>query len=240
MAGNSIEWAPKARGRLAGLFEALEGFTSSYGQVTILDKIIVSGNAAATAANILAHERLYWVGSVLSLFGVAFHILWIFMFYFLFEPVNRRLSLLAAFVGIVVCGLQALAAFLYLAPLLILKGATTWSAFTPAQVQDLAMLFLKLNGYAFQVDLVFFGIWCMITGRLIFKSTFLPRILGVLLMIDGFGWTLYMVPPFGVMLFPAVATASAAAEIPLQLWLLIMGVNNERWREQAAAKAESS
>ena len=80
----------------------------------------------------------------------------------------------AAFVGLLVCGLQALTALLYIAPLLILKGGAALSGFTPGQSQALAEVFLKLNGYAFTIDLVFFGLWCVLTGRLIFRSTFLP------------------------------------------------------------------
>jgi hypothetical protein len=76
-----------------------------------------------------------------------------------------------------------------------------------------------------------------LTGHLIFKSTFLPRILGVLLAIDGLGWMMFMSPPLGHYLFLPIAIACGVAEIPLQLWLLIFGVNNERWKAQAEAAA---
>lgn len=141
----------------------------------------------------------------------------------------------AAFVGLVVCGAQALTGLLYLAPLLVLKGGASLSAFTAEQLQALALIFLKLNAYAFDMDLVFFGFWCVLTAYLIFRSTFLPRILGVLLAIDGVGWITYLLPALGSRLFPFIAVASAAAEIPLQLWLLVMGVNSQRWKEQASA-----
>jgi hypothetical protein len=71
-----------------------------------------------------------------------------------------------------------------------------------------------------------------------FRSTFLPRVLGVLLAIDGLGWMTFAVPPFASYLFPVIATASALAEIPLQLWLVVMGVNSQRWKEQASAAEE--
>ncbi|HEY8669927.1 MAG TPA: DUF4386 family protein [Terriglobales bacterium] len=74
-----------------------------------------------------------------------------------------------------------------------------------------------------------------LSGYLIFKSTFMPRILGVLLAIDGLGWVSFIYPPLGSYLFPAIAVASGLAEIPLQLWLIIMGVNNQRWMDQARA-----
>jgi hypothetical protein len=100
-------------------------------------------------------------------------------------------------------------------------------------------VFLKLNGLAFDTYLVFFGLWCVLTGYLIFRSTFLPRILGVLLAIDGFAWMTLISPPLGHYLFPIIAVASGLAEIPLQLWLLIFGVNNERWKAQAEGMERS-
>lgn len=231
------ETSPRFQARLAGVFEALEGLTSAFGQVFVLGRLIVVGNAATTAANVLGHERLFWLGFVCSLAGVAFHIVWILLFYELFKAVNRRLSLLAAFVGLVVCAMQAVTALLYLAPWLVLEGGSSSNAFTSEQLKALAFLFFRLNGSAFNIDLVFFGFWCTLTGYLIFRSTFLPRILGILLAVDGLGWMTYAVPPFANHLFPFIAATSAVAEIPLQLWLIIMGVNTQRWKEQAVTSA---
>jgi hypothetical protein len=88
-----------------------------------------------------------------------------------------------------------------------------------------------------RLSLVFFGLWCVLIGLLIFRSTFLPRVLGVLLAIAGLGWMTYLLPPLGVHLFRSyiVVGASALGEIPLLVWLLVVGVNVERWKEQASA-----
>lgn len=227
--------SPRFKARLAGTCEALEGFTSAAGQVLILDRLIVTGNASATAANILGHERLFVLGFALSLIAVPLHIAWALLFYDLFKPVSKAMSSFATFVILVGCAIQAVTCLLYFAPLLILKGGTAVSAFTPQQVQDLAYLFLKLNGHAFNVYLVFFGLWCSLTGYLILRSTFLPRFLGAALTLNGVGWMTFLVPSFASSIFPIIAGISALAEIPLQLWLLIAGVNDKRWREQAAA-----
>jgi len=229
------EISPRSMARVAGVFEALEGLTSAYGQVVVLGRLVVTADAAATAANILGRQRLFWLGFSSSAIGVACHIVWVTLFYFLFRPVSRRLSLLAAFVGVLVCTMQALTGLLYLSPMAILQGGNSVNALTTGQLQALAVVFLRLNGYAFEVDLVFFGLWCTLTGYLIFRSTFLPRILGVLLAVDGLGWMMYVSPPFATHLFPFIATASAIAELPLQLWLIVRGVNAEQWREQARA-----
>jgi hypothetical protein len=233
------EVSPSFKARMAGVFQLLEGLAATYGQVIVLGKVVVDGNAAVTAANILGHERLFWLGFVLSLIGVAFHIAWAFLMYELLKPVNKSLSLLAAFVILVGCAIQALVSLLYLAPLLILQGGSSVSAFTPEQLQALALLFLKLNQYAFNIDLVFYGIWCVLTGYLIFKSTFLPRILGVLLAIGGLGYATFLYPPLANYLFvPYIAAAAALGEIPLELWLIVRGVNGQRWKEQASAAFE--
>jgi hypothetical protein len=239
MRQQTLEMSPRSKARLAGVFEAIEGLTSSFGQVIVLGRLVVAGNAVATAANILGHERLFWLGFTSSVVGVGFHIAWALLFYQLFKIVNRTVSLLAAFVIVVCCAIQAVAALLYIAPLLVLKGGGSVSAFTQPQLAGLAAVFIKLNAYAFNIDLVFFGLWCTLTGYLIFKSTFMPRVLGVLLAIDGLGWMLYVSPPLAYHLFPFIATASAVSEIPLQLWLIIMGVNEQRWKEQARTTGES-
>jgi Domain of unknown function (DUF4386) len=124
----------------------------------------------------------------------------------------------------------------YLAPLLILQGGSSLSAFTAEQLQALALVFVKLNSYANDIYLVFFGFWCILIGYLIFRSTFLPRILGVLLAISGLGWVTYLYPPVAYHLFmPYIAAASALGEIPLELWLIVMGVNEQRWKEASTA-----
>jgi hypothetical protein len=81
-------------------------------------------------------------------------------------------------------------------------------------------------------------LWCVLTGYLIFRSTFLPRVLGVLLVISGLGWLIYLFPPVAYRLFLFIAAASALGEIPVEFWLIVMGVNVQRWKEQASATVE--
>jgi Domain of unknown function (DUF4386) len=230
------EASPRFKARMAGVFQLSEGLTATFPGLFVLGRLVVDGNGAATAANILGHERLFWLGFASSLIGVACHIAWALLMYELLKPVNRTVSLLATFVILVGCAIQALASLFYLAPLLILQGVSSLSAFAPAQLQALALMFLKLNGYAFDIYLVFFGLWCVLIGYLIFRSTFLPRVLGVLVAISGFGWVIYIYPPLAYHLFiPFIAAASALGEISLEFWLIVMGVNNQRWKEQASA-----
>ncbi|HXO93032.1 MAG TPA: DUF4386 domain-containing protein, partial [Candidatus Acidoferrum sp.] len=160
------ELSPRAKARLAGVFEALEGLASAFGQVNVLGSLIVVGNATATAANILKHETLFRLGFASSLIGVVFHLGWAFLFYQLFRPVNRSVSFCAVLVILVGCAVQAVAALLYLFPLPVLTAGSSLSALTEQQLQALAYMFLKLNGLAFDSYLVFFGLWCVLTGYL--------------------------------------------------------------------------
>ena len=233
----SVEASPRVKARLAGVFEVLEGAASAGGQVAILGSLVVAGDAATTAINILGHQSLVWLGFAASLSAVAFHLAWAFLFYDLFKVVNRSLSALALLIILAGCAVQAVTALLYVAPLLVLQSGSSLGAFTPHQVQALALVFLKLNAQAFDTYLVFFGVWCVLIGYLIVRSTFLPRLLGVLLMIDGVGWATYLVTPFASSIFPAIAVASGLAELPLMVWLVAMGVNAQRWQMQARAAA---
>jgi uncharacterized protein DUF4386 len=230
------EPSPRSLARMAGACQLIEALTATFGQVIVLNRLAVDGNAAATAANIVGHERLFWAGFASSLIGVVFHVAWAFLLYDLFKYVNRRISLFATFVILVGCAVQALAIVFYITPLFVLAGSSSFSAFTTDQLQGLAFLLLRLNGSAFNIYLVFFGLWCVLTGFLIFRSSFLPRVLGVLLAISGSAWMMYLWPPLANRLFmPYIAGASALGEIPLELWLLVMAVNAQRWKEQALA-----
>ena len=229
--------SPRFKARIAGLFDLLEGLTSGFGQVIVPGMLVVSSNAAATAANILAHGLLFRFSILAALIGVACHTAWTFLFYELFKPVNRSLSLLGAFIGLVAIAIQACSSVFQLAPLIIMQGGQSFSAFNVDQLQALTLVFLRFGARAFNTYLAFFGIWCVLIGYLIFRSTFMPRIIGVLEAFAGLCWLTFLWPPFGHYLSPYNQILSAPGEISLMLWLLVMGVNNERWNEQASSAA---
>jgi hypothetical protein len=226
-----VEASPRLKARMAGVFQLLEGAFAVFGQIYLLGMFVVPNDPAATATNILANESLYLVGFASSLIAVVFHLARVLFMYDLLKPVNRSLSLFALLVILVGCAIQALTSLFYLAPLLVLKSGN--SAFTVEQLQSSAFMFLKFNAQAFNIYLVFFGVWCVAIGYLIYRSTFLPRIIGVLLAIAGVGWVTQLSPSFARQIFPFVAAASALGEIPLMIWLLVKGVNAQRWKEQA-------
>src|SRR5215471_1983979 len=100
---NQLGTSPRFTARVAGIFQLLAAITATYGQKFVLGSLTVSGNTSATAAKILEHERLFWLGFASSIIGVVFHLAWALLLYDLFKIVNRRVSLLAVFVMLVVC-----------------------------------------------------------------------------------------------------------------------------------------
>jgi len=234
----TTERSPRFQARMAGVSYLLGSLTSVFGQMVILGMLVVSGSATATAANILSHESLFRLGFVLSLMTVPFHIVWAVLFYGLFKPVSRNVSLVAAFVMLVACAMWALSSLFYLAPLLVLQGKNSLSAFAPEQLQALALMLLKLNGQAYDIGLVFFGFWCVLIGYLIFKSAFLPRIIGVLEVLAGLGYLTLLWRPLAHYLYPYNLALAGPGEISLMLWLLVVGVNVQRWQEQANAAGQ--
>ena len=133
---------------------------------------------------------------------------------------------------------------LLLAPLAVLKSAQHLSAFNLEQLQALALGSLKLLGQANNIGLVFFGFYCLLIGYLIFRSTFLPRILGAAMTLAGLGWLTgsfasFLSPPFAIHLFPYIMLPGMLGEGALTVWLLVKGVNEQRWNEQASAQTTS-
>jgi len=219
------EASPRFKARMAGVSYLLGALTSLFGQMLVLGMFVVSGNATATAINILSHESLYRLGFVSSLMTVPFHIVWAVLFYGLFKPVNRSISLLAGFVMLMGCVMWALSSLFYLAPLLVLQGTISLSAFAPEQLQAFALILLKLNALAYDIGLVFFGLWCVLIGYLIFRSTFLPRIIGLLEVLAGLGYLTLLWQPLAHYLYPYNLALAGPGEISLLLWLLVKGIN---------------
>jgi hypothetical protein len=233
------EASPRLKARMAGVFYLICGMAFSFADGSVRGKLVVVGDAVATAHNILAHEPLYRLGFAADLISAVCYITVTLLLYDLFKPVNRSLSLLAAFFSLTGCTIQALSTLFHLAPLVILGGEPYLSVFKVDQLQALALMFLELRAQTTSVYMVFFGWYCLVIGYLIFRSTFMPRILGVFMAIAGLSYQLFLSPPLATYLFPyVVKPAGALGELSLILWLLVMGVNNQRWREQASAAGQ--
>ena len=234
MTNRTLEASPHPKARITGVVYLLYFLTAVSGEF-FLRGIVIEGDAAATATNILAHQTLFRLGLATGLIATACYIAVTALFYGLFKPVNRSLSLLAAFFSLVGCAILAFASLFQLAPLVVLGGSAYLSVFKVDQLRALALLFLELNTQAGNICVVFFGVYCLLIGYLIFRSAFLPRILGGLLALAGLGWLTFLSPPFANRLSPYNLVLGFLAELLLMLWLLVMGVNVQRWKEQAGA-----
>lgn len=231
--------SPKALARLAGVFFVLEATSAVFGQFFVLGRLVVREDAAATAANILAHETLFRLGFAASLAAAVFHIVWAWLFYVLLRPVRRNVALLAGWVVLVGCALQAVAALLQIVPWSILASGDSLAAFSEGERQALALVFLRLNAQAFNGHVIFFGVWCGLVGYLIYRSTFLPRTIGLLMILAGIGYLTLLYGPLAKALDPFNVALAAPGEISLLIWLLVKGVDEGRWRESARGSCEA-
>ena len=232
------ETSPRLKARIAGVFYLLEMLTGGFAILFVGGRLFVSGDAAATATNILAHLSLFQLGFAANLIQFACYVAVTGLFYDLLRPVNKGLSLLAAFFSLVGCTIGAVSCLFYFAPVVILGGAQYLNVFKVEQLQALALMFLKLYGQCFNISFVFFGFYCLLIGYLIFRSSFLPRILGAGMAFAGLGWLTFLSPALAHHLVPYIL-AAGIGEVSLTLWLLVAGVNAQRWKEQASAAREN-
>ena len=233
---------PNKIARVAGFLYLLMGPFGFFGMLYVPSILIVPGDAAITANNIMASESLFRL-SIVSLLMVAIgHILLVLVLYKLLKPVNKNHALLMVIFMLVGAPIAMLNELNKFAALLLLSGADYLTAFTADQLQALVPLFLDLHEYGIQIASIFWGLWLLPLGILVYKSGFLPRILGILLMIACFG---YLIDSFGNLLLPNYSATIFATiigftfygELLLALWLLIKGVNVEQWEKRALESA---
>jgi len=183
-----------------------------------------------TPKDIVAHEPLFRLEFAVGLIWIALYIAVTAFLYSLFRPVDRRLALLAAFFSLVACTIQTFASIFQLVPLVV-GGSQYTNAFRVDQLQALSQMFLDLNVQANYIAVVLFGLFDILIGYLIFRSTFMPRVLGVLMAIAGLLWLTFLYPPLANRMLVEIEAPGFVAELALMLWLLIRGVNVQRWKE---------
>ena len=229
--------SPVIKARIAGAFWLLTIILGMAGFL-IGGRLIVPGDAATTAANITANTTLYRLSFVANLVATLCYLAVTVSIYFLFRPVNRNIALLGAFVSLTGCAVGGVTSLLYIAPATLLEGTQSLGAFSHDQLQALALAFATLSLQGNDVGLLFFACHVFSIGYLIRRSTFLPSFLGVLLVVTGVcylasSFANFFSLPFKGYLLPFVAIGGLLGEGTLTGWLLVKGVNAQRWKEQA-------
>jgi len=227
--------SPRLIARVTGLLYLLTILTGIFAQGFVSERLVVSGNASATATNILAHRSLFEWSFTVYMIEMACQIMTTALFYFLLRPVSRSIALVAAFLSLSGCIIKTFSRVFYIAPLFVLGGAEYLRVFNLEQLQALALLLLKVNDRGAAMALAFFGFEAFLNGYLVFRSTFLPRFLGVLSMIAGLGWLSFLYPPLGYTVFLYVAAFALLGSAATIFWLIVFGVNEGRWWEMASA-----
>ncbi|HTX89594.1 MAG TPA: DUF4386 domain-containing protein [Anaerolineales bacterium] len=193
---------------------------------------LVTTDAASTAANILASEGLYRLGFVLDILSAVFFFLAAWSLFVLLKPVNKNLALLFMLLNLGGVAVQCLNDLFLFAPVLLLNGSGYLKAFQADQLQALVMFFLDMHKNGFMVAQIFYGAWLFPLGYLVYKSGFLPKFLGILVLADFVCWLAYF---FQFFLFPTFTVITYLsfpvgflAEFGLTLWLLIKGVKEPK------------
>lgn len=237
MTDHLVETSPQVYARSGGALYLIIIALGIFGEAFVRGRIVVSGDPAATAANITSLESLWRFGIAAEFFSLICTIALAMIYFVLLKPVSKELNLLATFFRLVSIMVEAVAALGLVAALFPLVNAASLKAFTPEQLYALASLATKTHSYGFSVSLLFLGCTFLIHGRLIFRSGYLPKVLGVMIQVAG---VCYLTNSFTLILYPAVANQVFLAiiipvfvsELSLSLWLLVKGVNIQKWNER--------
>jgi len=231
--------SPQIYARVAGLLYLIGIVAGFYAEIFVRGGVVVANDAAATAHNIVTHELQYRLGFAAELIEILCNVPLMLIFYELFKVVNKRLALLVVFFGLLGCAIESVNLLNHFAPLTLLGGGRYLSAIPAAQLQAQAYLSLKLFDVGFAISLVFYGVSILFLGYLIFRSGFLPRIIGVLLMFEALCYVANSFAHFlALSIAPIMFTilmVSFVGEFSLCLWLLVMGVNVPKWEARASA-----
>lgn len=220
----------KSKARLAGVLYVVTGLLGWFSIMYIPSVFVVHGDAAATARNILSDVPLYRLGILSQLVSLTMFIFLVLILYDLFKDVDRKYARLMVVLVSVSVAIEFANCLNLVAPLILLGGAGYWSAFTKPQLDALAMGFLALRHSGINNVSAFWGLWLLPLGVLVFKSGFIPKLLGVMLVISCFA---YVAGSITSVVFPArmhvvsnfTLPVAGLGELFIVVWLIVKGVN---------------
>lgn len=242
MTERSSEVAPQVYARICGGLYLYIIVAGLFAEMFVRSKLVVAGNAAATASNIMANERLFRIGLSGELLHLAADVGVAALLYGLLRPVDRTVAVLATLMRLAAAIILAVASISHFVALRLLAGAAYLNAFPADQRQSLALLALRLHGDGYAICLVFFGFACLALGYLIFRSGYLPRSIGVLMAIAGAcylfnSFVRFLAPTAASVIFQVILLPVFVAELSLAVWLVVKGVDAARWQARASSSA---
>jgi hypothetical protein len=230
----------RLRARIAGVLY-LGTIVTGVSALLLRMGMIVPGDAATTASHIQAAEGLFRLAFAAEVVGTACYVGVTALLYELLKPAGHGLSRLAAFFSLVGCAVGAASQSNMLVAMVLLERQPYLTAvFAPSQLEALALTALKLHNFGTTIGMVFFGVYCAAIGVLIFRSGYLPRMVGALLMLAGAGWladcfTYFLNPPLSRAIGDVMLMAGFVGEASLTAWLLAVGLNASRWDARSGA-----
>ncbi len=237
MKNNGEKINPNKTARIAGVLYLLLAPLGFFGYEYI-PSLIVPGDATTTANNIMSHEMLFRLSILCALITPIVTVLVALFLYKLFKPVNKNQAVLMVIFALAAAPIAMLNELNHFAVLLLLNGTEYLKVFSVDQLYSQVMFFLDLSHYGASITAIFWGLWLLPMGYLVFKSGFLPKILGVLLIIAGFG---YVIDSIALFLLPDLnidfTQFTFIGELLFLLWLLFKGVNVEQWEKRALESA---
>lgn len=234
----SVEHSPQRYARLAGVLYLAIIVLGLFGELFVRATLVVPGDATATFNSIAASPLLWRAGIVGDLLMHVLDLPVIVILYLLLRPVNKGLALLATFINLIQTAVLAANKLNLLVPLFLQDDAGYLKAFSAEQLHAVSALAINAHGYGFGIGLVFFGFACLVRGYLIFRSGYLPKALGLLMLVAGLSYltnsfALLLAPTLADAIFPAVLVPAFIGELSLALWLIVKGVNLKRWPASA-------
>ena len=226
---------PRFMARIAGVFYLVITACALFSYLYVRGQVIDVDDMAQTAANFVAHEQLYRWGFAAAVIVCICNLPMGFILCELLKVVNSRLARLALLFVVASATLEAVNLFNYIEPLFTFTLPEVRNGFAADEVQGLARGPLRTWSYAFSVSLTFFGTYCALIGTLIFRSKFFPRILGVLMIVAGVTYWINAFRLFLALPIPYIQWVTLIGEQSLTVWLLIVGLDEAKWRERAAA-----
>ena len=232
----NFESSPQLYARIAGILYLVIILMGIGAEALVRNKLFVSGDANATANNIMHADFLWKMGITADLIMHICDLPLMIILYYLLKPISKKLALLNLSFNLIQTAVLVLNKLNLLAALFFLGDAEYLKSFTADQLHTLSYLSIKLHDFGFGIGLIFFGFVCLLEGYLIFRSVYFPKTIGVLMTVAGI---CYLTNSFVLILAPqfssiALLMPCLLAELSFSLWLIFKGVNLSIWKQKVA------